>query len=101
MGDFFQFQPIRGPALWKEPRKAKDEDENGRLLWHQFKQVIILDEQMRQLEDTLFRDFFTHRGNLLVYILLAIDKDNGAQVVLSVIKFKPATESFDAHFDAL
>ncbi|KAJ5751428.1 uncharacterized protein N7511_008393 [Penicillium nucicola] len=27
MGDFFQFPPVRGPALWKEPRKANAENE--------------------------------------------------------------------------
>jgi hypothetical protein len=46
---------VRGPALWKEPRYANEEDENGRLIWHQFKRVIILDEQMRQAEDVPFR----------------------------------------------
>jgi hypothetical protein len=59
IGDFFQFPPVRGPALWKEPRRGRDEDENGRLLWHQFKQVIILDEQMRQSEDAPFRDLLS------------------------------------------
>ncbi|CEJ61920.1 hypothetical protein PMG11_10436 [Penicillium brasilianum] len=44
IGDFFQFPPVLGPALWREPRRGMNEDENGRLLWHQFKQVIILDE---------------------------------------------------------
>jgi hypothetical protein len=56
IGDFFQFLPVRGPALWKELRRGAGEDENGRLLWHQFRQVIILDEQMRQAEDAPFRD---------------------------------------------
>ncbi|KAL6405631.1 hypothetical protein AUP68_11392, partial [Ilyonectria robusta] len=59
MGDFFQFPPVRGPALWKEPRTGNNEDENGRLIWHQFKQVIILNEQMRQSEDASFRDFLS------------------------------------------
>ncbi|KAJ5100153.1 hypothetical protein N7532_007154 [Penicillium argentinense] len=57
VGDFFQFSPVRGPALWRVPRLNKDEDEIGQLLWHQFTQVIILDEQMRQTEDLSFRDF--------------------------------------------
>lgn len=55
MGDFFQFPPVRGPALWKEPRRGNAEDENGRLIWHQFRDVIVLDEQMRQSEDLSFR----------------------------------------------
>lgn len=48
IGGFFQFPPVWGPALWKEPRGGKDDDANGRILWHQFNQVIILDDQMRQ-----------------------------------------------------
>ena len=60
IGDFFQFPPVLGPALWREPRRGMDEDENGRLLWHQFKEVIILDEQMRQQEeDAPFRDLLS------------------------------------------
>ncbi|KAJ5761308.1 hypothetical protein N7520_008464 [Penicillium odoratum] len=55
MGDFFQFPPVRGPALWKEPRRENDTDENGRLIWHQFRDVIVLDEQMRQSADPSFR----------------------------------------------
>jgi hypothetical protein len=31
----------------------------GRSIWHQFKQVIILDKQMRQLEDAPFRDLLS------------------------------------------
>lgn len=57
VGDFFQFSPVRGPALWSGPRLNKDEDRIGQLLWHQFTQVIILEEQMRQTEDPAFRDF--------------------------------------------
>ena len=56
MGDFYQFPPVRGPALWQEPRKGKDEDANGRIIWHQFTNVIILDQQMRQAHDPVFRD---------------------------------------------
>ncbi|KAJ5098843.1 hypothetical protein N7532_005844 [Penicillium argentinense] len=59
MGDFFQFPPVRGPALWKEPRDGNDEDVNGQMIWHQFKQVIILDEQMRQSEDPSFHSLLT------------------------------------------
>jgi hypothetical protein len=55
MGDFHQFSPVRGPALWKEPRTGNDE-ENGRLIWHRFTDVIILDQQMRQADDPVFQD---------------------------------------------
>jgi hypothetical protein len=56
MGDFHQFSPVRGPALWKEPRDGNDEDANGQIIWHQFTDVIILDQQMRQADDPAFRD---------------------------------------------
>jgi hypothetical protein len=56
MGDFFQFPPVRGPALWREPRRGNDEDANGQMIWHQFREVIILDEQMRQAQDPRFRE---------------------------------------------
>lgn len=59
IGDFFQFPPVWGLALWKEPRNGSGEDENGRILWHQFKEVIILDEQMRQSEDAPFHDLLS------------------------------------------
>jgi len=55
MGDFYQFPPIRGPALWKEPRKDNDEDANGRMIWHRFTEVVMLDQQMRQAQDPMFR----------------------------------------------
>ena len=54
MGDFYQFPPVRGPALWKEPRIGNGEDENGQTIWHRFTDVIILDEQMRQAQDPIF-----------------------------------------------
>jgi hypothetical protein len=56
MGDFYQFPPIQGRALWREPKHGNDEDVNGQIIWHQFKKVIMLDEQMRQAEDAKFRE---------------------------------------------
>ncbi|OOQ86318.1 hypothetical protein PEBR_21867 [Penicillium brasilianum] len=66
MGDFFQFPPVRGPALWKEPREGNDDDANGQMIWHRFREVIILGEQMRQSEDPSFYDLLARarRGNL-------------------------------------
>ena len=54
MGDFFQFPPVRGRPLWKEPRPSNDDDITGQQIWHRFENVIILDEQMRQSEDPSF-----------------------------------------------
>ena len=59
MGDFFQFPPVRDPALWMDPREGSSEDANGKMIWHQFEQVIILDEQMRQSEDPSFYGLLT------------------------------------------
>jgi len=56
MGDFFQFPPVKGPALWREPRDGNDEDSNGQMIWHRFREVIILNEQMRQAQDPRFRE---------------------------------------------
>ena len=57
MGDFYQFPPVQGQALWKLPRNETDQD--GKLIWSQFKQVIILHEQMRQAEDVPYRNLLT------------------------------------------
>jgi hypothetical protein len=100
MGDFHQFSPVRGPALWKEPRAANDEDANGQFIWHQFTDVIILDQQMRQAEDPAFRDLLgrTRAGTLTeddlallnsktTTSLLALDLENATTVVkLNVLR---------------
>jgi hypothetical protein len=44
MSDFYQFPPIHGLLMWKTLRSGNYNDHNGQLIWHQFKQVIILDE---------------------------------------------------------
>jgi hypothetical protein len=59
MGDFHQFSPINGQALWQTPNpNSKSKDRHaalGQLLWHRFTDVIILDEQMRQQHDLAFQ----------------------------------------------
>jgi hypothetical protein len=57
MGDFHQFPPVQGQPLWKLPRNETEQD--GKLIWSQFKQVIILHEQMRQAEDLPYRNLLT------------------------------------------
>jgi hypothetical protein len=54
MGDFHQFPPVQGQALWKPPRNETEQD--GKLIWNQFQEVVILHEQMRQAEDIQYRD---------------------------------------------
>lgn len=48
IGDFYQYSPVRGQPLWKDPRAGKDDEADGQLIWHRFTNVIILDQQMRQ-----------------------------------------------------
>ena len=59
MGNFHQFPPIKGPALWMEPRPENNEDVDGQIIWHQFTDVIILDQQMRQEQNPVFRDLLS------------------------------------------
>ena len=61
MGDFFQFPPVKGRALWKSPKPDNDDDANGQMIWHRFTDVIILEEQMRQAKDPSFRSLL-HRA---------------------------------------
>ena len=42
--------------MWKGPRNRNDEDINGQIIWHQFKHVILLEQQLRQAQDHKFRD---------------------------------------------
>jgi len=42
MGDFFQFPPVQGRALWQEPKAGNDNDATGRLIWERFTNVVIL-----------------------------------------------------------
>jgi hypothetical protein len=66
MGDFHQFPPVQGQPLWKLPRNETEQD--GKLIWDQFNQVIILYEQMRQAEDLPYRNLLTRaRTGTLTY----------------------------------
>jgi len=56
LGDFFLFPPVQ--ALARRYGKYHPKMVTRTLfLWHQFKDVIILDEQMRQSKDPAFREF--------------------------------------------
>ena len=54
MGDFHQFPPIQAQPLWQTPNGPRAA--LGQLIWHQFKNVIILDEQMQQRDDLEFQN---------------------------------------------
>jgi hypothetical protein len=51
LGDFHQFAPIGGKPLWQAPQKNDQIETMAQYIWHRFKNVIILDEQMRQQAD--------------------------------------------------
>jgi hypothetical protein len=55
MGDFYQFAPVKGLPLWRKLKKGKEDEIIGQQIWRRFKEVIILDEQMRQADDLEFR----------------------------------------------
>ena len=59
LGDFFQFPPVQGTPLWKLPSQNDNKENFALFLWHQFKDVIFLDEQMRQSRDPAFRQFLS------------------------------------------
>lgn len=71
MGDFCQFPPVRGQPLWKMPQS--EAEHVGKLIWQQFNQVIVLDEQMRQVEDESYRNLLQHaRTGTLTYDDMAV-----------------------------
>lgn len=75
-GDFYQFPPIGGEALWEMKNTATICSVRGRRLWKKFDKVIILDEQMRQSEDPLFHALLTRarqgKGKLRSYSSILI-----------------------------
>jgi hypothetical protein len=52
LGDFHQFSPIQAKALWQQ--QETNDEKRGQQLWHMFKDVVVLDEQMRQQQDTAY-----------------------------------------------
>ena len=54
-GDFHQFPPIKAQPLWQTPDAKVPGAMIGQLVWHQFTNVILLDEQMRQQRDLKFQ----------------------------------------------
>jgi hypothetical protein len=100
MGDFYQFPPVKGPALWREPRERNDEDTNGQIIWHQFKDVIMLDQQMRQAQDPKFHELLSRARaaalteddltllNQRVVSSLCIPELDDARIVVKLNKFR-------------
>ncbi|WP_375449089.1 AAA family ATPase [uncultured Nostoc sp.] len=53
MGDFYQFAPVSGHALWDSP--YSEDEIHGKVLWDNFRLVLFLTEQMRQRSDLAFQ----------------------------------------------
>jgi hypothetical protein len=45
IGDFYQYSPVKGQPLWKDPRAGKDDQANGQLIWHRFTDVFRLSRE--------------------------------------------------------
>jgi hypothetical protein len=64
LGDFHQFPPVKAGALWQQPRNH--DEEWGQELWHMFKDVVLLDEQMRQQQDPDYHQLLKRIRNATV-----------------------------------
>lgn len=53
MGDFYQFPPVRGLPLWRQPREDKEDEQTGRDSRHQLTNVIMLNEVMNTHKSSL------------------------------------------------
>jgi hypothetical protein len=56
LGDFNQFKPVRGNAIWSAAINDIAGLQSGRSIWSHFTRVVFLTEQMRQAEDLVFQD---------------------------------------------
>lgn len=56
MGDFYQFAPINGLALWENVPASSEIEQRGKYLWNSLTAVMTLTQQMRQHTDTAFRN---------------------------------------------
>jgi hypothetical protein len=56
LGDFNQFRPVRGRAIWSQICNDIAALQSGKSIWGHFRYVVFLTEQMRQAEDVPFQD---------------------------------------------
>jgi len=61
LGDFHQFPPIQAKAFWQNQEGPAEK--RGQLLWHMFKDVVVLTEQMRQQHDLGYRQILKRARN--------------------------------------
>jgi hypothetical protein len=64
LGDFHQFPPVQAKALWQ--KQESNDEVRGQQLWHMFKEVVLLDEQMRQQHDTTYHQLLQRARNATI-----------------------------------
>ncbi len=55
LGDFNQFTPVAGHAIWKQCTSNNQVLHTRKAIWNRFTRVVILTEQIRQAEDLQFQ----------------------------------------------
>jgi hypothetical protein len=55
LGDFNQFTPVGGHAIWRQDTSYSQVLQAGKSIWNRFDKVVLLTEQMRQADDLLFQ----------------------------------------------
>ena len=66
MGDFFQFAPVGGKALWSN-KKLTATEERRKIIWSAFTSVITLTEQMQQKSDPAFQALLKRAQNATLH----------------------------------
>lgn len=56
LGDFNQFKPVRGHAIWSQNISDVAVLQSTKAIWGHFTRVMFLTEQMRQAGDLRFQD---------------------------------------------
>jgi hypothetical protein len=55
LGDFNQFTPVGGHAIWIQDISYNPVLQDGKSIWNRINKVVLLTEQMRQAEDLVFQ----------------------------------------------
>ena len=60
LGDFNQFRPGRGHAIWSQTINDIIDLQSGKSIWSHFTHVVFLTEQMRPAEDIPFQNLLRY-----------------------------------------
>ena len=66
MKDFYQFSFIKKSALWKESRKNNDENANNQIIWYWFTEIVMLNQQMKQMQNFMFQNLLNWARNAVL-----------------------------------